>query len=127
WSATVRYFDFFGANVTMLSPAVTVDWNPRWTFGLRYALTSSTTESTSGVQGHTIDLRAAHEITPRIWVRGGYVHGVDNFDLYTVDQIGTFNANTVLGQAQYVFPSLTSIVGTVSHQSREGGVHMTRF
>jgi hypothetical protein len=60
-------------------------------------------------------------------VRGGYVHGVDNFDLFTVDQIGKFQANTALGQAQYIFPSLTSIVGTVSHQTREGGIHMNRF
>jgi tetratricopeptide (TPR) repeat protein len=127
WTAIVRYFDFFGANVSMASPGVTYDVTPQWTLALRYAYTSTTTTTVSGVQGNTIDLRAAHEIKPRIWARGGYIHGVDNFDLFTVDQIGNFKANTVLGQAQYIFPSLTSIVVTVSHQSREGGVHMNRF
>ena len=127
WSAMIRYFDFFGANVAMASPEVTYEWNPKWTFALRYAYTSTTTNAASGVQGNTVDVRAAHEIKPRFWIRGGYVAGVDNFELYTVDQIGKFKASTVLGQAQYIFPSLTSIVGTVSHQTRSGGVHMNRF
>ena len=126
-TAMVRYFDFFGANVTMVSPGVTYDVNPQWTLSLRYAYTSTTTTTVAGTQGHTIDFRAAHEIKPRLWVRGGYVHGVDNFDLYTVDQIGNFKSTTVLGQAQYIFRTLTSIVGTVSHQTRDGGVHMNRF
>jgi Tfp pilus assembly protein PilF len=127
WTAIIRYFDFFGAKVSMASPGVTVDVTPRWTFAARYAYTRTTTDTTGGVDGNTVDLRASHEIKPRFWVRGGYVHGVDNFDLFTVDQIGKFQANTVLGQAQYIFPSLTSIVGTVSHQTREGGIHMNRF
>jgi tetratricopeptide (TPR) repeat protein len=127
WTAIIRYFDFFGAKVSMASPGVTVDVTSRWTFAARYAYTRTTTDTTGGVDGNTVDLRAAHEIKPRFWVRGGYVYGVDNFDLFTVDQIGKFQANTVLGQAQYIFPSLTSIVGTVSHQTREGGIHMNRF
>ena len=127
WSATIRYFDFFGANETVASPALTYDWNPRWTFTARYAYSSTTTSTVAGTQGNTADFRVGHEIKPRLWVRGGYIHGVDNFDLLTIDQIGNFKANTVLGQAQYIFRSLTSIVGTVSHQSREGGVTMNRF
>src|SRR2546423_4865005 len=97
WTATGRYFDFFGANVTMLSPGLVYDWNPQWTFAVRYAYTSSSTTTSSGVQGQTFDARGAHEIKPRLWIRAGYVRGVDNFDLFTVDQIGNFKATTVLG------------------------------
>ena len=51
YTGSLRYFDFFGANVTMLSPAVTVAVAPRWTFGLRYALTTSDTRDRKRHQG----------------------------------------------------------------------------
>lgn len=127
WTGQVRYFDFFGANVTLFSPGVTYAPTPVWTIGVRYALTSTTTTTQSGVRGNTFDLRVAREIRPRLWVRGGYIHGIDNFDLYSIDQIGDFKANIAHVGAQFVFPSLTSIVGTYEFQSRANGVHMARF
>ena len=127
YTGQLRYFDFFGANVTMLSPGITVAWTPRWTFGLRYALTSTSTSTTSRVRGHTLDLRAAHEIVPRVWARGGYVRGVENFENFSIDRIGDFRAKTANAAVQVVFPSLTSIVGSYDYQWRKNGVRMGRI
>jgi len=127
YTGSLRYFDFFGANVTMLSPAVTVAVAPRWTFGLRYALTTSDTATASGIKGHTLDLRAAHEIAPRVWARGGYVRGVENFETFSIDRIGDFRANTANAAVQILLPSLTSIIGSYDYQWRQNGVRMGRF
>ena len=127
YSGSLRYFDFFGANVTMLSPAVTVAVTPRWTFGLRYALTTSDTAIASGIKGHTLDLRAAHEIVPRVWARAGYVRGVENFENFSIDRIGDFRANTANVAVQILLPSLTSIIGSYDYQWRQNGVRMGRI
>jgi Tfp pilus assembly protein PilF len=122
YTGTLRYFDFFGANVVMFAPGATVSVTPRWTVGARYAFTSTDTAALTGIQGHTLDLRAAHELRPRIWLRGGFVRGVDNFDLYSVDQIGEFRAKTATVGAQLLLPSLTSIVANYDYQWRDNGV-----
>jgi len=127
YTGSLRYFDFFGANVTMLSPAVTVAVASRWTFGLRYALTTSDTATASGIKGHTLDLRAAHEIAPRVWARGGYVRGVENFETFSIDRIGDFRANTANAAVQILLPSLTSIIGSYDYQWRQNGVRMGRI
>jgi YaiO family outer membrane protein len=127
YTGSLRYFDFFGANVTMLSPAVTVAVTPRWTFGLRYALTTSDTATASGIKGHTLDLRGAHEIVPRVWARGGYVRGVENFENFSIDRIGDFRANTANAAVQILLPSLTSIIGSYDYQWRQNGVRMGRI
>ena len=127
YTGSLRYFDFFGANVTMLSPAVTVAVAPRWTVGLRYALTASDTATASGIKGHTLDLRAAHEIAPRVWARGGYVRGVENFETFSIDRIGDFRANTANAAVQILLPSLTSIIGSYDYQWRQNGVRMGRI
>jgi YaiO family outer membrane protein len=127
YTGSLRYFDFFGANVTMLSPGVTVAVTPRWTFGLRYALTTSDIATVSGIKGHTLDLRAAHEIVPRVWARGAYVRGVENFDNFSIDQIGDFRANTANAAVQILLPSLTSIIGSYDYQWRQNGVRMGRI
>jgi Tfp pilus assembly protein PilF len=127
YSAAVRYFDFFGANVAMFSPGVTVALTPGWTFGARYAFTTTDTATAADVEGHTFDLRTAHEMAPRIWLRGGYIRGVENFDQYSVDHIGNFRANTAHGGIEILFPSLTSLVGSYDYQWRQGGTRMGRL
>lgn len=126
WTGQLRYFDFSGANVMMLSPGVTVAVTPRWTGGLHYALTKTDTATSTGVKGHTLDLRVAHEIRPRIWARGGYVRGVENFENFSVDRIGAFHANTANASVQVTLRSLTSIIGSYDYQRRQNGVRMGR-
>ena len=127
YSAALRYFDFFGADVTMFSPGITVAVTPQWTFGARYAFTTTDTATATGTEAHTLDLRAAHEIAPRIWVRGGYIRGIENFDQFSVDHIGDFRANTATAAVQFLFPSLTSIVGSYDYQWRSNNVRMGRI
>ena len=126
WTGQLRYFDFIGANVLMLSPGVTVAPTPRWTVGLRYALTSTDFATVTGIQNHTFDVRVARELTPRIWARGGYVRGIENFDTFSIDQAGEFHANTATAAVQILLPSLTSILGTYDYQWRPNDVRMGR-
>jgi tetratricopeptide (TPR) repeat protein len=123
---TLRYFDFFGANVAMLSPGVTVAVTPRWTVAARYAFTSTDTTTATNVRGNTADLGVARAMAPRIWVRGGYIRGVQSFDTYSIDQVGDFRANTASAGVQILLPSLTSIVGSYQYQWRADGVRMGR-
>jgi hypothetical protein len=126
WTGQLRYFDFFGANVLMLSPGVTLAPSRRWTVGLRYALTSTDFATVTGIQNHTFDVRVAREIAPRIWARGGYVRGVENFDNFSVDRAGEFRAKTATGALQILLPSLTSILGSYDYQWRQDRVRMGR-
>ena len=127
WTGAVRYFDFFGASVVMLSPAVTVTPSSRWTFGLLYAMTSTDTTALTGIRGNTLHLRAAHEIRPRVWLHGAYMRGVENFENFSSDRIGAFQANTGTAAVQILLPTLTSIVGGYEYQRRANGVTMGRF
>jgi len=126
YTAALRYFDFFGANATMFSPGITIAPTPMWTFAARYAFTTTDTATATGTEGHTLDLRAAHEIAPRIWLRAGYIRGIENFDQFSIDHIGDFRANTANAAVQFLFPSLTSIVGSYDYQWRQNGVRMGR-
>ncbi len=126
WTGQVRYFDFFGANVLMLSPGVTIAPTPQWTVGLRYALTSTDFATITGIQNNTFDVRVAREIAPRIWARGGFVRGVDNFENFTIDEAGEFHAKTASAGLQILLPSLTSIVGSYDYQWRKDDVRMGR-
>jgi Tfp pilus assembly protein PilF len=126
WTGQLRYFDFFGANVLMFSPGVTLGPAPRWTVGLRYALTSTDFATVTGVKSHTFDLRVARELTPRIWARGGYVRGIEDFENFSFDRAGEFRANTAIGTLQILLPSLTSIVGSYDYQWRADDVRMGR-
>ena len=126
WTGQVRYFDFFGANVLMLSPGVTLAPSPRWTVGLRYALTSTDFATITGVQNQTFDVRVAREVAPRIWATGGFIRGVENFDSFSIDEAGEFHAKTASGSVQILLPSLTSILGRYDYQWRQDSMRMGR-
>jgi hypothetical protein len=52
---------------------------------------------------------------------------VDNFDNFSVDEIGAFHANTATAAVEFVLPTLTSIVGGYDYQHRDNGVTMGRI
>jgi len=106
---------------------VTLTPSTSWTLGLKYAMTSTDTATVSGVRGHSLQLRAAHEVRPRIWVHGRYTRGVENFDNFSVDNIGAFHAHTGTAAVEFVLPTLTSIVGGYDYQHRDNGVTMGRI
>jgi len=95
--------------------------------GVRYAL--SLTESNtllSQTAGHSIHVRGAYQLYPRLWVTGGYAGGVDDFENYSIDRVGDFRANTGSAGVRYELPSLTSLVGLYEYQRRERGLSMNR-
>jgi Tfp pilus assembly protein PilF len=126
WTGQLRYFDFFGATVLMLSPGVTLAPSPRWTVGLRYAFTSTDFATVAGVPNNTFDVRLARELAPRIWATGGFIRGVENFDTFSIDEAGEFHAKTASGAVQILLPSLTSIVGRYDYQWRRDSARMGR-
>jgi hypothetical protein len=71
-------------------------------------------------------VRVARELRPRIWARGGYVRGVEDFENFSIDRVGEFRANTATAALQILLPSLTSIVGRYDYQWRPDDVRMGR-
>jgi len=127
WTASVRYFDFTGARVHVVSPAVSWLASERFSIGVRYAL--SLTESNtllSRTSGHSLHVRGAYRLYPRLWVTGGYASGVDDFENFSIDRVGDFRANTGSAGVRYDLPSLTSLVGSFEYQRRERGLSMNR-
>lgn len=127
WTGSVRYLDFDGARVHLISPAVSWMASERLSMGVRYAL--SLTESNTLLPrtgGHSVHVRGAYRYYPRLWITAGYAGGVENFDTFSIDKIGDFRANTLSGGARFDLESLTSIVGAYEHQWRARGLHMGR-
>src|SRR5688572_2887831 len=133
WTGSVRHFDFTSAKTTMISPAV--QWTPaatRWAFGLRYALSWSESVSRfnafAGTRaGHSLHLQGAYRLRPRVWLQTGYAAGVEDFENYSIDRVGTFRANTLSAGVRFDFPTLTGLVGNYERQWRSGNADMSRF
>jgi tetratricopeptide (TPR) repeat protein len=133
WSGSVRYFDFTGARATVISPAV--QWMPaagRIALGLRYALSVSETRppsnplTTTTSAGHSLHVQGAYRWLRRVWLQTGYAAGVEDFENFSSDRLGDFQANTVSAGFRIDLPTLTGIVGNYERQWRTGP-NMNRF
>ena len=128
WTGGVRYFDFTGARTTVFSPAVA--WTPegrRIAFGLRYAM--AWTEANTlrrAATSHSAHLTGAYRLRSRLWLQAGYAAGVEDFEIFSIDRIGDFRANTLSGGLRIDLPTLTSIVANYEKQWRRGPVDMSR-
>lgn len=123
WSASVRYFDFTGAWTSVTSPAVEWAATERLSLGLRYAVSVSESNAFAGREtNHNAHLHGAYRLYPRLWVTSGYARGVEDFESYSIDQVGIFRANTASGGLRLDLPTLTSLAGRYEHQWREGGI-----
>jgi len=124
-SISVRYFDFTGARTTVVSPAMA--WMAdRLVLGFRYAAASSEAASSGTDFGQSAQLRGDYRIARRVWLLSGYSAGVEDFENFSIDRIGDFRANTLLGGIRVEFPTLTSLVGSYEHQWRDENVTMGR-
>ena len=127
-TGTMRYFDFEGAQVTTLSPAVTFWPTERLSLGLRYALSVTDTPMfTTTSMGNTAQVNGSYQVFPRVWVNLGYARGVEDFEHFSIDRIGPFRANTGSAGMRVDLPWLTSLVGTYERQQRQDDVAMQRF
>ena len=127
WSASVRYFDFTGAWTSVTSPAVEWAATERLSLGLRYAVSVSESNAFAGREtNHNAHLHGAYRLYPRLWVTSGYARGVEDFESYSIDQVGIFRANTASGGLRLDLPMLTSLAGRYEHQWREGGITIGR-
>lgn len=128
FTGEVRFFDFDGASVLMLSPGIEWSSSDWLSFGLRYALT--TTDSIalqSNEIGHTMGLSSTIHVHPRVGVNVGYTYGVENFENFSIDRIGAFDANTGSVGLRIHLQTLTTLQGTYEQQRRSGGIDMRRF
>jgi YaiO family outer membrane protein len=128
WVAGYRYFDFPSAQVSVISPGVT--WFPHARISLAaryYAAITDFAAPGNGETGHSLALRAAHQVVPRLWINGGYTRGTENFENLSPDRVGAFRANTATGGLRIDLRSLTSILGQYEYQWRPLDVRMQRF
>ncbi len=128
WMGEIRYFDFPGASVVMMSPGVEWSVSNRLSFGVRYAL--SITESNflgDAELGHTVNLSSTYWLHPRVAFTLGYAHGVENFENFSIDRIGAFDANTGSAGVRIDLQTLTSLLAAYDNQWRSGGVEMRRL
>jgi hypothetical protein len=51
---------------------------------------------------------------------------VSDFDLFSIDEIGRFNAHAVSGGVRWDLPTLTSVIATYEYQWRAGDVQRQR-
>ena len=124
---SVRYFDFEGAQVTTLSPAIAFWPTERLSLGFRYALSMTETPLfTRTSMGNTAQVNGSYQMFPRVWINLGYARGVEDFEHFSIDQIGPFNANTGSAGLRVDLPWLTSLVGTYERQQRQDDTTMNR-
>lgn len=128
WLGAVRYFDFEGAEVTAVSPALNLAVSERVSLGLRYAFTVTDVAGVAtNAKGHSAHVRGSYVVFPRITLSLGYARGVEDFDNFSRDRIGDFKAHTGSAGVQVDLPSLTAIVGTYEYQSRANDTEMQRL
>jgi YaiO family outer membrane protein len=122
-----RYFRFEDARMWTIGPAVRLDVRDDVMVSGSYMHTSTEFAGFDRlVGGNSADIRGAFRIQPRLWLEGGYAHGIENFDRVTIDRLGRFRADTVSGTARFDLHSLTSIGATYEYQRVEGGAKMGR-
>jgi YaiO family outer membrane protein len=126
WTYTFRHFDFTGARVAVLSPAVTWPAMDRLDLSIRYALSLTESNTVSNEAGQSVHVRGAYQYRPRLAILGAVAAGVDDFDHFSIDRIGDFRAITAGVGARYDLRTLTAVVGMFDWQSRRGGVNMSR-
>jgi YaiO family outer membrane protein len=128
WSASLRHFDFTGARTTVFSPAVGWLLSSRLMLDLRYAASWTETNFVSGVEaGYSAQLAGDYRVHRHVWLHVGYAAGVDNFDNFSIDQIGNFRANTLAAGARIPLVTLTTIVANYERQWRRDDAEMGRF
>jgi YaiO family outer membrane protein len=126
---SVRLFNFEGARVTTLSPALTFWPTERLSVGMRYALsvTTDTPMLLTTSMGHSTQVNGSYQMFPRVWLDLGYARGVEDFDYFSIDRIGAFQANTGSAGVRVDLPWLTSLVGTYERQQRQDDTTMQRI
>ena len=127
WTATVRYFDFAGASTTVVSPGV--EWIPEGPLSVALHLAASWTDRPTGAsleKGYSAHLRGAYRVFSRLSIQAGYAAGVEDFENFSIDRIGTFRANTVSGGLRLDLPTLTAVVAGYEHQWRRRDRDMAR-
>jgi YaiO family outer membrane protein len=125
---SVRFFDFEGARVTTLSPALTFWPTERLSVGMRYALSvTDTSMLPTTSMGHSTQVNGSYQVFPRVWLDLGFARGVEDFDYFSIDRIGAFQANTGSAGVRVDLPWLTSLVGTYERQQRNDDTTMQRI
>ncbi len=122
----VRYFDFSGVTMTVISPSG--DWWPmdRLRLDGRYAVSITERPTAPREIGHTVQLRASYQARPRLWVNLGAARGVDDFDNLSVDRVGKFVATTGSAGVRVDLRSLTSVHARYEYLRPHAGRTMGR-
>jgi YaiO family outer membrane protein len=126
WMLGYRYFDFEGAWVAVVSPAVAWPATERLLLSVGYHYSVSESQTLDREVGHNAHVRSAYRYLPRLWITAGYAAGVEDWNQFSIDRIGDFRASTASVGALLDLDSLTSIAAGYEHQWRSGNVRMGR-
>ena len=126
WSAGVRFFDFTGARTTVVTPAVSWAASDRLTLGARYAMSWTETNGFGSDLGQSVQIGADRRLRPRMWLLVSYAHGVEDYENFSIDRIGDFQANSIGGGVRFDLQSLTAILARYEYQWRSEDVNMGR-
>jgi tetratricopeptide (TPR) repeat protein len=128
WTLWYRYFNFTGANVAVFGPGVEWQSSPRLALSLGYA--ASLTESNLSVgdtAGHSGYVRGAYQLYPRLAILAGWAGGVSDWELFSIDEIGRFEAYAGSAGIRWDLPTLTSIIVNYEYQWRPDDVRRQRL
>lgn len=124
---SLRYFDFKGANETVISPALTFSPNATLRVGLRYAFSVTDRQLVDDDEfGHTGQVQVSYQVRPRVAINLGAARGVEDFDNFSVDRTGKFVATTGSAGARVELRSMTAITGMYEYQRPHAGTNMGR-
>jgi len=136
WGGGLRRLSFSGVDVLAISPTFAWDrgrtrLDSRYTFSrvnfdgdeTVQPLANATDDSSSD---HSVLVRGTWRRWRRAWLQAGYAYGIESFEDFTIDRIGSLGATTVSVGGRFDLPSLTMITTTYEHQWRSNSTTMDR-
>jgi YaiO family outer membrane protein len=127
WAVGFHQAHFATADVSVLSPGITIALSDQISVGGRYHLAMTDFSGSDRDTSHSALLRGS--VTP--WRRVGfsvtYARGNEDFETLTIDRIGSFSANTAAAGARVDLSTLTTLSAAYEHQWRSTGITVRRL
>jgi len=126
-SIAVRYFDFNGTTMTVISPAAHMWATGKLLLGARYAVSVTNRPFVEKKEfGHTLQLHGSYQLWPRLAVALGAARGVEDFDNLSLDRVGKFVATTGSAGIRVDLATLTAVAAKYEYQRPHAGRSMGR-
>jgi tetratricopeptide (TPR) repeat protein len=118
-TATVRYFDFEGADLWIAGPTLAVDVDPRLTLSAQY-LRGRTGFTSGSITSDNFVLGVHGRPAERVGAFVEYRHGIDRLDWLTADRLTADGAHTIGLGGSVDFTPFVSLEAGYDHHDRSG-------